>query len=460
MLKKMNRLLVLPLLLAAVACVQKTLTPEQITEIAKEAYIYGYPMVENYRVMYHSTQDKNYPQYAPFNAFHNAKNVTTPNDTLFVSPNVDTPYSYAVLYLRDEPVVITIPPFEKNRFIGVPIYDLYTYVIYTISPKNMGNDGGSFLVANTSWKGEVPAGIKHVIRCETDLAYVLIRTQLFNARDISRVNEIQSEYKIQTLSEFTGKDPRREIPAEMMTPMPVQNPTATADIRFFDVMNFALGFVHPDSSETALMKRFAEIGIIPGKKFKMRGPEFEKAVVAGIVAAQKEMVEFLPKVTSSAEIFGSRATLGDNYIGRAVGAWTGIYANSSEVFLGISGVERQSDGQPFSGANNYTMTFGKDNFPPVDAFWSLTLYKLPSRLLYDNAIDRYAINSPMEKDLIRNPDGSVTIYIQHESPGKEKENNWLPSPEGLFTMAFRTYLPREELRNNTWTAPPVIMATK
>lgn len=221
-----------------------------------------------------------------------------------------------------------------------------------------------------------------------------------------------------------------------------------------------MGFTIPHASESLLMKRFAKIGIIPGKKFILTSPEFKASVEEGITEAQKEMVQYLPKIRSSSEIFGSRESLRNNYIGRAVGAWTGIYANSAEVFLGIAGVERQADGKPFSGVNNYTITFGKDDFPPVDAFWSITLYKLPSRLLYENPIQRYAINSPMVKDLVRNPDGSVSIYIQHESPGKALESNWLPCPEGNLTMAFRCYLPQEKLRKGAWSSPPVVSHPK
>lgn len=437
---------------------KKQLSSEVISEIAKEAYIYGYPVVENYRVMYHSTQDKDYPQYAPFNEFYYSRNVLTPKDTLFVSPNVDTPYSYAVLYIKDEPVVLTVPAHEKERFIGIPVYDLFTYVIYTISPKNMSEKGGHYMVAGTDWKGDVPEGIDHVIRCETELAYVLIRTQLFNMNDLPNVHKIQDGYKIQTLSQFTGKNPQTEAPEYLMPPLSPQSPTTQNETQFFDVLNFALKFVYPEPSENKLMKRFAEIGIVPGKKFEVPDSTFRKAVLDGMVAAQREMIEYLPKITSSAQIFGSRETLGDNYMGRAVGAWTGIYANSPEVFLGIAGVERQADGKPFSGENKYTLTFGKDDFPPVDAFWSITLYKLPSRSLYDNTINRYAINSPMINSLKRNMDGTTTIYIQHDSPGKEKESNWLPCPNGLFTMSFRCYMPKAELREGKWSSPPVLLS--
>lgn len=437
-------------------CTSAPVSSDEVRNIAEEAFIYGYPVVENYRVMYNSTQDKNYRQYAPFNSFFHARDVSTPEDTIFVAPNVETPYSYATLNIKDEPVVLTIPEFEANRFIGVPFYDLYTHVIYTISPKNNGHSGGSFLIANEKWKGDLPKGVKKRINSETDLVYVLIRTQLFGKQDLERLHQLQSQYKIQTLSEYLGKPAQNYAPINYIEPMGPQSPYSKPDLEFFNVLNFALQFANPHPSEMALLNRFATIGIIPGKPFQTVNNPNAKALLDGIKNGQDSMIAYLPRIKSSSEIFGSRAYLKNNYIGRAVGAWTGIYANEADVFLGIQGYERQADGKPFSGENKYIFTFKKDDFPPVDAFWSVTLYHLPSRLLYANSIDRYAVQSTMVNDFKKNPDGSVTIFLQHDSPGKELESNWLPCPTGLFTMAFRCYLPKESLRNGTWLPPAVI----
>lgn len=436
--------------------VQAQLPADEVTQIAEEAFVYGYPIVENYRVMYYSTQDTNYLHYAPFNTFYHAGTVATPKDSLFVSPNVDAPYSYAVLNIKDEPVVLTIPECEENRFIGVSFYDLYTHVIYTISPLNNGHSGGSFLIANEKWKGVIPRGVKKRIDSESDLIYVLIRTQLFNGKDIQRVHQLQAQYTIETLSEYLGKPATTSKPIDFLEPLAPQSPYSKPDLEFFNVLNFALQFTYPHHSELELLKRFEKIGIIPGKKFETENNPYAKELLEGIKKAQSAFLAYLPEIKSSSEIFGSRTYLKNNYLGRAVGAWTGIYANEADVFLGIQGYERQPDGKPFSGLNKYTFTFEKDNYPPVDAFWSVTLYHLPSRLLYDNSINRYAIQSTMVNDFKKNPDGSVTIYIQHDSPGKELESNWLPCPSGLFTMAFRCYLPRKVLRNGRWLPPQVI----
>jgi hypothetical protein len=437
---------------------QSSVADAEIKRIAKEAFIYGLPVVENYRVMYKSTHDRTFPQYAPFNTFYHAKNVATAKDTIFVAPNVDTPYSYAVLDVKEQPVVMTIPKVEKNRFIGVPFYDLYTHVIYTISPKNYIPKGGKFLITNSNWKGKTPKGITKVIVSETDLIYVLIRTQLFSKSDVNNVNKIQSQMKLETLSDYLGKKNSEPIAAtKWIEPITNQSPYSEPNIEFFRVLNFALQFCSPHSSEKKLWNDFAKIGIVPGEQFSVQDSHTKELLLEGIKEAQKEMLEYLPKIKSSSEIFGSREYLKNNYKGRAVGAWTGIYANEADVFLGINGFERQSDGKPFDGKNNYSITFAKDDFPPVDAFWSITMYKLPSRFLYDNPLNRYCINSPMQGNLKKNKDGSVTIYIQHESPGKDLESNWLPCPKSLFFMACRCYMPKETLKNGTWKSPEVLL---
>ncbi|MBK9228621.1 MAG: DUF1254 domain-containing protein [Ignavibacteria bacterium] len=436
----------------------QSISRDSIIAVARDAYVYGYPLIENYRVIYNSTQNKNYATYAPFNTFYNAENVATPLDTLFVSPNVDTPYSYGVIDVRYEPVVITIPAFEKKRYIGVPLYDMYTHIIYTISPKNNGNEGGSFLLANMKWNGEIPAGIKKVIRTETDFVYTLIRTQLFGSDDLENVHKLQSQFKIQQLSEYLGKGKVIYPEPVLIKPIAAQTPFTKPTVEFFEILNFVLKYCDPHPDEANILKRFGEIGIEAGKPFAVKDKNTEEALIEGIMNGQQEFLNFLANLNSSKDLFGSREYLKQNYIGRAVGAWTGIYANEYDVFMGLPGFEKQSNGQPFSGKNKYTFTFEKGKLPPVDAFWSITLYKLPSRFLYANKINRYVINSPMVPGLKTNEDGSITIYIQNESPGAELESNWLPCPAGDFAMSFRTYLPREEIRDGSWQ-PPIIKLT-
>jgi hypothetical protein len=313
-------------------------------------------------------------------------------------------------------------------------------------------------LTNSKWKGKTPKGITKVITCETDLIYVLIRTQLFDQSDLKNVHEIQSKLQLESLSKYLGKEKKKTVASTWTKPIANQSPFSEPTIDFFNVLSFSLQFCELHSSEVNLWKDFEKIGIVPGKDFPKHDSHFNELLIQGIREGQKEMLEYLPKIKSSSELFGSREYLKNNYLGRAIGAWTGIYANESDIFLGINGFESQSDGKPFDGQYNYKLTFEKDSFPPVDGFWSITMYNLPSRFLYANAINRYCMSSTMVETLKRNPDGSVTIYIQHESPGKELESNWLPCPKNLFFMACRCYLPKKSLKEGTWTAPPIIMS--
>jgi hypothetical protein len=158
-------------------------------------------------------------------------------------------------------------------------------------------------------------------------------------------------------------------------------------------------------------------------------------------------------VKYASELFGTREQLKNDYLSRGVGAWVGIYANQVEEFMGLQGYERHSNGEPYDGHNRYTVTFKKDQFPPVGAFWSITVYTLPSRFMYANEIRRNLISSAMLKELHWNADSSLTIYLQHSKPKGARARNWLPVPPGPFTMAFRTYLPGERIRNGDYQVP-------
>jgi hypothetical protein len=183
-----------------------SLSPQEARQIASRAYIYGVPMVSSYATMYVFSIDKNNPQYkGPFNSILNIARVFTPDDTAFVTPNSDTPYSFIGLDLRAEPVVITLPAIEKGRYFVFQLMDLYTFNFAYLGTRMTGNDGGDYLVAGPGWSGETPKGIKKVIRSETELVNVVGRTQLFNPADLDNVKKIQAGYKVRPLSAYFGK---------------------------------------------------------------------------------------------------------------------------------------------------------------------------------------------------------------------------------------------------------------
>ena len=437
------------------------LTPAEVRAIAKEAYIYGYPLVDNYRIQYAYFVDKSDKSFkAPWNHLKNIPNVYTPADTAIQTPNSDTPYSWAGLDLRAEPIVISVPPIEKNRYFSIQFIDAYTFNFAYAGSRTTGNGGGSFLVAGPGWNGEKPESIEEVIQSETDFILAAFRTQLFNPADIANVIKIQSQYKVQPLSAFLGKAAVAAAPAvDWIKPLTTEEQKAS--LEFFNIVNFVLGHCPVDPAEVELRKRFAKIGIEGSKTFdpSRLSPEMKTAFEQGRADAWEAFAGDLKKMQkghiTSGDVFGTRKFLNGNYLYRWL-ATIGIYGNSKqEAMYPVYQVD--STGQKLTGANRYTLTFEPGLYPPVRAFWSLTMYELPLSLLVANPLDRYLINSPMLPQLKKNADGGVTIYVQHESPGKEREANWLPSPKGPFAMYMRLYWPAEAALDGSWKAPKLQM---
>ncbi|MDD2740348.1 MAG: DUF1254 domain-containing protein [Methylomonas lenta] len=436
------------------------LTPAEARVIAKEAYIYGYPLVDNYRIQYAYYVDKNNPQYmAPWNHIKNIHNVYTPADTAVQTPNSDTPYSWIGLDLRAEPIVISLPAIEKTRYYDVQMWDAYTYIIGYAGSRTTGNDAGNVMVVGPGWKGETPKGIKKVYVSDTDFGNVVFRTQLFDPADIDNVVKIQNQYKVQPLSAFLGTTPPSSAPVVNFI-KPLTKEEQKTSLEFFNIMSFVLGYSPTVPSEVALRESFAKIGIEGGKTFDPAklSPAMKTAIEQGRADALQAYDDGLKlmgegKITSG-DVFGSRAFLGDNYLYRYLGT-LGIYGNAKEEAM-YPVYRVDSEGQALSGANRYTMHFAADQYPPVHAFWSLTMYDVPQSLLVANPINRYLINSPMLPHMKKDADGGLTIYIQNESPGKDKESNWLPAPKGPFATYMRLYWPAEAALDGSWTKPELI----
>jgi hypothetical protein len=435
-------------------------TPEEARAIAKEAYIYGFPMVDSYRIQYAYFVDTKNPEYkAPWNTLVNTPRVYTPDDTAFVTPNSDTPYSWLGMDLRAEPLVLTIPAIDEKRYYSVMIIDGYTYIVDYIGSRTTGNDGGSFLIAGPGWQGETPDGVEKVIRSDTDFNWGVYRTQLFNPADLDEVKKVQAGYKVQTLSAFLGQPAPAAIPTDFLKPLtPAEQKTS---LEFFNMLNFALQFAPTDPSETELMARFAKIGVGAGKTIDVSSlpPETKTAIEQGMADAWADLENLQKAKINTGEVtlgdvFGAREYLKDNYLYRMAGAVIGIGGNAKqEAMYPVYAVD--SGGQKLDGANRYTLHFAPGQLPPVHAFWSLTMYKLPESLLVANPINRYLLNSPMLPQFVKDDDGGYTFYVQNESPGQDKEPNWLPAPKGPFVMFMRLYWPKDEALNGTWKQPPL-----
>jgi hypothetical protein len=438
-------------------------TAAEARAIAKEAYIYGFPMVDNYRIQYSYFVDTKNPEYkVPWNQLINIPRVYTPADTAIQTPNSDTPYSFVGMDLRAEPIVLTVPAIEKDRYFSIQLIDAYTFNFDYIGSRTTGNEGGSFLIAGPGWKGEAPAGVKKVMRAETEFVFAVYRTQLFKPDDLDNVKKVQSGYKAEPLSAFLGQPaPPAAPPIDFVKPLTPDEEKKSLD--FFRILNFTLQFTPTDSSETELMARFAKIGIGGGKTFDASklSPEIKAAMEQGMAEDWADFANlnkrFNAGEVTSGDMFGTREFLKNNYLYRMAAAVLGIYGNSKQEAM-YPAYAIDAEGQKLNGGERYTVRFAPDRLPPVNAFWSLTMYELPSSLLVANPLNRYLLNSPMLPQFVKDADGGLTFYVQSESPGKDKEPNWLPSPKGPFIIALRLYWPKQEALDGIWKQPPMTKA--
>ena len=450
-------------LLTAFATAQD-LSPAEIREIAREAYTYGFPLVESYKTLHKQAIDKTSPDYkAPLNQLGHSRSVATPADRFVVTPNSDTPYSFAWLDLRAEPIVIHMPKIERNRYYSVQLIDMLTQNFAYLGTRAFGNEGGDFLITGPGWTGEKPAGISAIIPCETLLLYALFRTQLFNAADLPRVHEIQDEYQVWPLSQYLGKPAPADLPVvnwPRLTEGMSDGPAA------FGYLNFLLQFCPPHPSEVGLMERLSKLGIGAGQSFDFEKlpPDRKASIADGIKAVwQEDFAGLMKKINArevtSGELFGTRDFLKNNYLYRLAGAKLGLYGNSREEALYptyfVDGNQQKLDGSKHS----YSIRFEKGQLPPAGAFWSLTMYDGQSQFLVENPINRYLLNSTMLESFHFDEDGSLTFFVQSDSPGADKEANWLPAPNGPFYCVLRIYLPQPEVFSGQWEQPALQAST-
>jgi hypothetical protein len=435
--------------------------------IAEEAFIYGLPIVMNYAVMQEFSVDKNSGQYkAPFNTIMNEARVFTYKDTAVVTPNSDTPYSMLWLDLRAEPMVISVPAVPKERYYSVQFIDGNTYNYGYIGSRATGNEAGDYLVVGPDWQGEKPAGIKQVFRSTTPFALTIFRTQLFNAADMVNVEKVQAGYKGQPLSAFLNQ------PAPPAAPKIDFLPATTAGIKanFYEYLDAALQFVPVTPENKEIRARLASIGIGPGKTFEFKdlSLEHKAAVLLAMKEGDDKVSAYLNTGTTDvngwkiASVFGDAAFFKGDWLKRAAAAKGGIYGNDAvEAMYPMTRVDVK--GETLDGSkHNYTLTFPAGQLPPVNSFWSVTMYDGKTQLLIENPINRYLINSPMLPTMKKNADGSLTLYIQKDSPGKAKEGNWLPAPNDTIYLVMRLYWPKTEAPSilpagtGTWRPPGIV----
>ena len=445
------------------------ITPAETKAIAEEGFIYGLPIVMNYAVMYEFAVDSKGSQFkAPFNKIDNLHHVATYKDTAVVTPNSDTPYSILWLDLRAEPMVISVPAVPKERYYSVQLIDGNTYNFGYIGSRATGSEAGDYMVAGPDWKGETPAGIKKVFISSTPFVFANFRTQLFKADDMPNLEKVQSGYKAQPLSAFLKQ------PAPTAAPKIDFLPATSEGVKqnFFGYLAYALQFVPPSLDEKEIREKLARLGVEPGKTFDFKSLPADRkaAIVEGMKAGEEKVEKLLASGTknvngwSIGSFFGDRAFYSGNWLLRAGAAKAGIYGNdAAEATYPFS--RTTATGEKLDGSKNkYALTFPAGQLPPVNAFWSMTMYDGKSQLLIKNPINRYLINSPMLPNMKKNADGSLTLYIQKDSPGADKESNWLPAPNDLIYLVMRLYWPKPEppsilpAGEGTWKPPGVVKA--
>ncbi|BEQ16177.1 hypothetical protein FAK_32430 [Desulfoferula mesophila] len=419
--------------------------------------------------MYEYFVDRDSGQWkAPFNKIFNEHRVFTYKDTAVIGPNSDTPYSIVGMDLRSEPLVFSVPAVEKNRYYSVQFCDGNLYNYGYIGSRATGNDPGDYMIVSPGWHGQTPAGVKKVFRSSTQFSMAIGRTQLFNANDMPNVMKIQSGYKIQPLSAYLHQPAPPAAPA-------IQFPKINKELvtkNFFEYLDFALQFAPARPEEKEIRTQLARIGIGPGKTFDFKDLSLEHKLEVGLGMKDGEEKVVAKSANLGKDINGWRvgAAWGDeeffhgDWLLRAAGAKSGIYGNSSsEATYPLT--RNDVNGSPLDGSkHDYTLTFPAGQLPPVNAFWSVTMYDGKTELLIKNPINRYLINSTMLPNLKRNKDGSLTIYIQHDSPGQDKVANWLPAPHDTIYMAMRLYWPKVEPPSilppgeGTWQPPGVVVA--
>ncbi|MGE0036922.1 MAG: DUF1254 domain-containing protein [Xanthobacteraceae bacterium] len=429
-------------------------SPSEAKDIAEEGFIYGLPLVMNYAVMQEFAVDRNSGQFkAPFNEIYNMHNVATPADTAVITPNSDTPYSILWLDLRAEPMVISVPAIARDRYYSVQLIDGNTYNFGYIGTRATGTEAGDYLVVGPDWKGGPPAGIKKVFRSTTPFTFAAFRTQLFNPADMPNVEKVQAGYKAQPLSAFLKQ------PAPPAAPKIDFLPASTAGIKdnFFPYLDAALKFVPETARDKAVRAKLAKIGVGPGKTFAFKDlpPEHKTEILLGMRQGDDKVDKWLAKGNkvingwNIGSFFGDEAFYDGDWLMRAGAAKGGLYGNDAVEAM-YPYTRTDATGETLDGSKHkYTITFAPGQLPPVNAFWSVTMYDGKSQFLVKNPINRYLINAPMLPAMKKDADGSLTLYIQKDSPGPDKEANWLPAPDDTIYLVMRLYWPK--------TTPPSIL---
>lgn len=392
----------------------------------------------------------------PANTLSCARNLVNASFTDVVSPNSDTLYCLTQFDLKKEPIVVVVPPITADRYYTFQFLDAYTNVFAYVGTRATGSNGGTYLIAGPDWQGQVPQGMTK-IWSPTNLSWLINRILVKGPADVANVNAIQDKIIVKPLSVFQGKAVQPTANATLSKEVPIgPQPTliAPTGVKIYDEIGHAMIGNPLNPPDPGLMTKLASIGIGPGKSPSTEANATIKALQTGITEGQTMINAEVTNAGINVDgwLYAITGVYGTNYLFRAAVAQYGLGANIAQEALYPS-IFTDIQGKPLTGANNYTIHFNPGQTPPVKAFWSITMYNNKS-LFVNNPINRYSIGKYTE-GLKNNIDGSLDIYIEHASPGKDRESNWLPSDKNSFNLILRMYLPAEEVLNGTRTPPPI-----
>jgi len=398
---------------------------------------------------------------SPMGQFYNAGAYPDASFHDVTAPNADTLYSSAWLDLSKEPYVLSVPD-EHDRYYLMPMLSGWTDVFQVPGKRTTGTKAQTFLISGPNWNGSISGGMKH-FKSPTNLVWILGRTYCTGTPDdYEAVHALQAKYSLRPLSAL-GKaytPPKGKVDPAIDMKKPVRdqvNDLSGAD--YFKLLASLLKGNPPAKEDAPMVAKLATLGIVPGKPFDSGklAPAVSKGLDGAVKAGLEKIAAHMREAgkSESGWVFPSPAGIyGTNYIQRATIAYFGLGANRmADAVYPTS--ETDADGKPYEGSKKYTMTFAKGQTPPVNGFWSLTMYD-SKYFFVENPLNRFTLSA--RNKLVPNADGSVTLYIQNESPGKEKESNWLPAPKDGFVLMLRMYWPKDKspsIMNGSWQVPPV-----
>jgi hypothetical protein len=448
------------LLIPMLAPKAQAITEEEAHAIGVDAYLYFYPLVSMDITRLQGTNVVS-PKglSSPPNSFANAPAYPPADEKIVVRPNFDTLYSVAWLDLTKEPLVVSVPD-TGGRYYLLPMLDMWTDVFASPGWRTTGTEAGNFLVTPPGWSGTIPADFTQ-IKAPTPTVLIIGRTKTDGPPDYDAVHKIQAGFKITPLSQW-GKSPEPVVGKvdpniDMKTPPKIQVDTMPAD-KFFAYAAELLKVQPPHITDEPIIARLKRIGFEAGKSFDLDkvDPAVKTALETAPEDAQKLMQWKIPTLARVANYWSmntdTMGVYGNYYLKRAIIAQQGLGANvpGDAIYPLNLGDET---GKPLDGANKYTIHFDQGATPPAEAFWSITLYDSEGYQVA-NSLNRFAVSSWMPFKY--NPDGSLDLYFQNESPGADKEANWLPAPAGPFNLTMRLYAPKSEALTGKWNPPPIV----